>query len=165
MNRKGQMFVVGAIVIVVALVMMKGLFTQTTNTDYQGNYVTANIESEYQRLAGIDHVNGDNRMGDFALYLRGRMDIDIAYLYSEKSNNTYTVIVGNYLGYNSTFAIGTDRFALDDRATAQRALNTDDINFQYDGKTAAINLNSQAVLFYTLTVDGQTKSGVYRIFS
>lgn len=120
---KGQMFILGAILVVIALIMFRN-FLSVYSTAEEGRYLDSalegkmmrNLEKEYKFMAAISsdaqapNASAARYMSNFS----GMISDDGArvlyvFVYSP-GNMTYSVLAGNYLGEKINFtALGSSR--------------------------------------------------------
>ena len=111
---KGQMFLIGAILIIISLVLLRnllGVFT-TAQEEEAGEAIIAdmelrNIKNEYNYLAGIasrnlnltPNVSAINNLYNISDLIRNDKNVKILYVlaFVNGTNQRYTVTVGNFL--------------------------------------------------------------------
>ncbi len=113
---KGQMFLIGAILIIIGLVLLRnllGVFT-TAQEEEAGESIIAdaelrNIKNEYNYLIGIasrsnliPNVSAINNLYNMSDLLRNNKNVKILYMlaFVNGTNQRYTVTVGNFLNDN-----------------------------------------------------------------
>ncbi len=167
-TRKGQMFIIGAIVVIIGVVMIKGLFlsysgTLTNDDSYKG-FLLNNLKVEYERAASISYLSGSNIVDDFSNYLTQRVDMGILYVYSKRDDTgSYVVNIGNYLGYNITVSVAGFNQNLDDGQNEETTLSLNDVDFVYGSRSVSLNLNADALLFYSVDLGDVVREREYRI--
>jgi len=161
MRRKGQMFIIGAIIIITALILIKAMFVSysqvsvSTEIGLYDGFLVENIENEYQRVAAMKYVHGINALDDFSGYLREKVDgFGLLYFYSERDGlGGYLITIGNYLGHNITVSIGAFSDNLDDETYTQTTSSISDITFSYGEDSVSLDLNSNFVIFYVINLE------------
>lgn len=114
---KGQLFLIGAVVIIVGLFLLKNLFSvhgfieevrylETSNPGFEID----NVMREYQRVAGLCKVNNNyNYLSDFSMNLRNNSYLKSLYFVGVANNTGYIVISGNFIGYNINVTIDPEK--------------------------------------------------------
>ncbi len=160
---KGQMFVVGAIIIIAALIVIKGLFVaQMFHDTYDHNsFLISNIENEYRKVAAMNHLYGTDNLDDFSLYLKERVaDFGVLYVYSKSDIEGYMITIGNYLGHNTTVAFEGFNQNIDDNSYAQTSTDLNQITLNYKDESIVLDI-SDGYLFYELDFGENMKLGTY----
>ncbi len=105
---KGQVFLIGAIIIVISIVLLRNLYgiydtleekrwVESVNADQK----LKNIVKEYKYAAGISTAKWPidaDYLREFSVYLRNDTDLSVLYLFSYSNGTRYDVTLGNFLG-------------------------------------------------------------------
>ena len=139
--KKGQMFIIAAIIVSISLILLKeyfGVFSIIEEKRHQNaeslSEKTANIQVEYMNIVNVAVENSDvnasavGQLYNFSQYLRQEESIEILYMfvYVNKSRNEMQVSLGNFLGdtidvlLNTTGTVFSEQTAtLFDKETAE----------------------------------------------
>jgi len=151
MNKKGQFFIIAAIVITVTLVMIRTLISSYSAAEITTHEETKilgrqleNIKGEYEYIVGTASMQNDvnsslsQNLANFSSYIRDQLDSEILWvaIYFNSSNQNYSVIVGNFLQDNieinltiSNSTSHTEAISLGDKSIGSRSFNiTGDVN-------------------------------------
>ena len=145
MNKKGQFFIIAAIVITVTLVMIRTLISSYSATEITTHEETKilgrqleNIKGEYEYIVGTASMQNDvnsslsQNLANFSSYIRDQLDSEILWvaIYFNSSNQNYSVIVGNFLQDNieinltiSNSTSHTEAISLGDKSIGSRSFN------------------------------------------
>jgi cell division protein FtsL len=107
---KGQMTIIAAILIVIALILLKNLLNIYTTIEEKRALESAiidkkmlNIKDEYKSIAGLSslHSNssGIDYLSNFSGFILNDIDASVLYVYvfSNESDSEYSVTLGNFL--------------------------------------------------------------------
>ena len=109
-GKKGQLFIAGAIIILVGLILLKSLFVYSSVEEKRFlessllERYSGNIMNEYENIAGLATMQSDvNRSGidylsNFSFFITDAMRSKILYAFVFVNSNSYSVTVGNFLG-------------------------------------------------------------------
>jgi len=151
MNKKGQFFIIAAIIITVMLVMIRTLISAYSAAEITTHEETKilgrqleNIKGEYEYIVGTASMQNDvnsslsQNLANFSSYIRDQLDSEILWvaIYFNSSNQNYSVIVGNFLQDNieinltiSNSTSHTEAISLGDKSIGSRSFNiTGDVN-------------------------------------
>ncbi|MCD6092605.1 MAG: hypothetical protein J7J38_01120 [Candidatus Aenigmarchaeota archaeon] len=151
MNKKGQFFIIAAIIITVTLVMIRTLISAYSAAEITTHEETKilgrqleNIKGEYEYIVGTASMQNDvnsslsQNLANFSSYIRDQLDSEILWvaIYFNSSNQNYSVIVGNFLQDNieinltiSNSTSHTEAISLGDKSIGSRSFNiTGDVN-------------------------------------
>ncbi len=105
---KGQVFLIGAIIIVIAIVLLKNLYGiyETMEEKMRIESLTLdsklkNIVNEYNYAAGIASVQESVdplHLSSFSSFLRNETGIEALYVFAYANGTSYSVTTGNFLG-------------------------------------------------------------------
>jgi len=145
MNKKGQFFIIAAIVITVTLVMIRTLISSYSAAEITTHEETKilgrqleNIKGEYEYIVGTASMQNDvnsslsQNLANFSSYIRDQLDSEILWvaIYFNSSNQNYSVIVGNFLQDNieinltiSNSTSHTEAISLGDKSIGSRSFN------------------------------------------
>ena len=160
---KGQMFVVGAVIIIVALIAIKGLFiVQMFHANYDHNgFLISNIENEYKRVAAMNYLYGTDNLDDFSLYLKERVaDFGVLYVYSKSDVEGHMLTIGNYLGHNTTVSFKGFNQDIADNSYVEVLTSSKKITLDYKDESIRLDI-SDGYLFYELDFGENVKLGTY----
>ncbi len=139
--KKGQMFIIAAIIVSISLILLKeyfGVFSIIEEKRHQNaeslSERMANIQAEYMNIVNVAMENSDvnasaiGQLYNFSQYLQQQEDIEILYMfvYVNKSRNEMQVVLGNFMGdtidvlLNTTGTVFSEQTAtLFDKETAE----------------------------------------------
>jgi hypothetical protein len=108
-GKKGQLFIVGAIVFIIGFIVLKNLFVypeieerRFVESSILGKY-SNNIANEYRNIVGLSSLQPDvNKSGidylsNFSFFIRDSIESNILYVFVFLNSSTYSVTVGNFL--------------------------------------------------------------------
>ncbi|MFH1420803.1 MAG: hypothetical protein ABIG30_02440 [Candidatus Aenigmatarchaeota archaeon] len=162
---KGQMFIIGAIIVIVGIISLRGIMDVHRVLEEQSlleSDVLGNIAVEFNNIAVItDLQNYEDYFDDFSSYVRANVDVEIFYLYVYKGKDSYTVIVGNFLGVDTNATLNDNYLGvIEDGQTVRRTLESGeniDITYGDDAERFELDaVNSNSAVFYDIAVHGRT---------
>jgi len=133
--RKGQMFMIAGILILVGFLMIRNLLSVYQTVEEKMSEESGlvdkqikNIIKEYEMIVGVGSLQSDpnqstlNYLVNFTKYLKNDMTIEVLFMYAFYDNTTgnYTVNIGNFLDdkinctINTTNPANSDTFDLED---------------------------------------------------
>jgi len=133
--RKGQMFMIAGILILVGFLMIRNLLSVYQTVEEKMSEESGlvdkqikNIIKEYEMIVGVGSLQSDpnqstlNYLVNFTKYLKNDMTIEVLFMYAFYDNTTgnYTVNIGNFLDdkinctINTTNPENSDTFDLED---------------------------------------------------
>ncbi|MCD6557649.1 MAG: hypothetical protein J7K31_01290 [Candidatus Aenigmarchaeota archaeon] len=133
--RKGQMFMIAGILILVGFLMIRNLLSVYQTVEEKMSEESGlvdkqikNIIKEYEMIVGVGSLQSDpnqstlNYLVNFTKYLKNDMTIEVLFMYAFYDNTTgnYTVNIGNFLDdkinctINTTNPASSDTFDLED---------------------------------------------------
>jgi len=143
--RKGQMFMIAGILILVGFLMLKSMLSvyqtveeKTTEESELVDRQIKNIIKEYEMTLGFGSLQADPNQStleylvNFTKYLESDMTIEVLFVYAFYDNTTgnYTVNIGNFLDdkrnctINTTNPTNSDTFNLADEKNYTKEFNT-----------------------------------------
>ncbi len=145
--QKGQMFLIGSIMVLIGLIMLKNLlavYTTVEETRFQETNIIdkqlSNVVNEYENIIGLASLNGyDNGvsyLSNFSGFLRNDIDSEILYsfVFANGTTQRYNVTIGNYLGDKINLTVNvTDSVIYDKDASLVMPLDNDTLDYSdYD---------------------------------
>ena len=95
---KGQIFVVGAVLLVVVLALFRQSFVIERPTILTTDDLLDNIEKEFRYTAGISHKIEEDKLNNLSSFFRGNVNgFEGLYMMVFTEDDRYTVRIGNYL--------------------------------------------------------------------
>lgn len=168
-HRKGQMFIIAAIFMVVGVILLRNMLSLPAITQQKTfqdvSYLDRsmkNIKNEFAYTAGIASVQplpnytGSNYLMNFSDYVRTQFDSKIFYVFvfSNGTNQNVSITIGNYLQNNMSGIVN-----LTNSTPTGRIFDLNDKSFatlEFNSSTSVINLT----LNYTL----QNRETVERLY-
>jgi len=110
--RKGQYFIIATVFILIAIILIKGMFglfdIARERQFHEGVYLEKNLENiakEYEYLVGVTSLQnnpeewGISSIWNFTNFIRAQIDSRMLYVFvvSNRTSNRYYVTVGNFL--------------------------------------------------------------------
>jgi len=105
-RKKGQLFIVGAIIILIGFIMLHNLFASSIEekrfleSSLLDSY-SGNIVNEYRNIVGLSSMqsnkSGIDYLSNFSFFIRDDTESRILYVFVFLNSSTYSVTVGNFL--------------------------------------------------------------------
>lgn len=143
--KKGQMFLAGAIVLVVGMILLKlimGTYEIAEEKRHQDSFIAdrqiKNIKEQYENLINNALINNRNdiqtHLSNFSNYLRSEFPDRIKILYMMAIVNTdrdTNITIGNFLDDKINVTIAAKNFVLNDQTQSSNLFSFDNITLRY----------------------------------
>ena len=163
-KRKGQMFIIGAIIIIIGLVMLRGMYSMyevSAESLFQDSASSAhgmvNLAGEYSHLAVQNYSIA--QFSGFSGYLRDSIPgVKIFFVFAKPVPGGYDIYAGNFLGYkiNATVISGESYGlgVLGDREVKSQSIgDVGFIEFIYGDDREKLLLENDEAVFYDITLE------------
>ena len=108
-SSKGQLFIVGAIIVLVGFIMLHNLFTYSSIEEKRFlessllDKYSGNVVNEYKNIVGLSSMqsninkSGIDYLSNFSFFIRDGIESRILYVFVFLNSSKYSVTVGNFL--------------------------------------------------------------------
>lgn len=108
-GKKGQLFIVGAIIVLIGFIMLRNLFTYSIVEEKRFlessllDRYSGNIANEYRNIVGLSSMqsnvnkSGIDHLSNFSFFIRDDIKSRILYVFVFLNSSTYSVTIGNFL--------------------------------------------------------------------
>ncbi|MBI4018103.1 MAG: hypothetical protein HY368_00670 [Candidatus Aenigmarchaeota archaeon] len=117
-GRKGQMFVIAGLIILIGLFLLRGVFGIYSTLEEKRFQETMimdkelrNIQHEYENIVAVSRLQGNanasaiSNLMDFSTFLRGEEDAEVFYALISVNNTAFSVTAGNFLNDNINLTV------------------------------------------------------------